>query len=338
MVILCHISNINNVVKEKLHEYLKEINSTKKFIMVDIDDISKNIISSPNYKSLIKKISNANKNKQSLIKSSYDVWKKTLGKKLLKIINDNKYNYIIIVGLSSYYNNLKVKINIPTSNKFLLSVDEEENAKEIIKNNLLKHMSEIINGTFPLNFLDKEYIIEQHKKIEKYYNTLKYKSKTYDQILEWISTFNQSLLDKSDKVYFASTINYDTYIMTKNNTRLNEIKRIVNNVVGKKNINLYAFPESWMALVALVENKKIEKGFSMKGKQKRPYIKELEKNAFETLNKSCYLYTLDKDSVMRAGYKYKIPKDMSISYISKTFIKNIKTQLTKTGVDVITYK
>ena len=54
---------------------------------------------------------------------------------------------------------MKTKINIPADEKFFLKVNLKQNAQEIIKFNLKKYHDDIVEGEFPLEFINLEFFI-----------------------------------------------------------------------------------------------------------------------------------------------------------------------------------
>ena len=158
-----------------------------------------------------------------------------------------------------------------------------DNAKKVIEYNLDNHRDEIITGTFPLQYLDSEFLIKKRESLISIYNKKNYENKSINSIISIIYNnidFNNKI-KKIGNLYVSSFQKLTKKITT---TDL-KIKSLNNN----QRIISYTIP--WMSIIALDNDDNFKKGF----KQKEGFIKEIKKGSFNNLRKKCYLYEVNKD-------------------------------------------
>ena len=97
-------------------------------------------------------------------------------------------NNTILIGLTTSVINTgqpKIYIDLPTNYKFIIDIDVTENAKQIIRNNLKEFKNEIINGNFPLDFLNLDYLIKRREQLNQVFLKNMYIVKKTDDILKF---------------------------------------------------------------------------------------------------------------------------------------------------------
>ena len=67
-----------------------------------------------------------------------------------------------------------------------VSINNNIYVKQLIEYNLDHYRADIIDGKFPLNYLDFDYLKNQRISIENIYSEKSYKLKTYELIYSWI--------------------------------------------------------------------------------------------------------------------------------------------------------
>ena len=171
--IFCHIVGINEIDKAKLLSRLNKYNIK----LIDLDAITKNIATHSEFKELyeeyakiindpILKIKHTSRYKE-LDKEMINYWKKLFEKKVKGEINIDKIN--IVVGLSNHYKSTRTHINMNAKFKFFLETDNYKNAKTVVKHNLDTYRHQIINGSFPVKYLDVSFVIKERNNIFKIY-------------------------------------------------------------------------------------------------------------------------------------------------------------------------
>ena len=152
--VICHIIGINPMTKGDFIKSLEEYN------ILDLEKFSSIIVTRKSYRKLRK-----NKDKSKI--GHY--WKQEMNKKVNSYLKKHKNSNIIMIGLSSYHHNHNIRLPIPTTNRFFVSNNPITNAKNIIEWNLDTYRAEIINGYFPLKWLNSDKIIKNKNMIiEKY--------------------------------------------------------------------------------------------------------------------------------------------------------------------------
>jgi hypothetical protein len=320
--IFAHIAGIN--IENK--ELIKKSFSKKIFEIYDLDNITEQIINDKNmiylynrdecYKNKLKdqNLSKINIKQINNIIKKIDqkmnlYWKAKLENIIENILN-NTDKYIILLGYNTFFKNHKIYINIDTNYKYIQKVDLFEHAKNVVINNLKEYNEDIINGDFPLEYLNHQLIIKKRCNLIIQYQKMGYQLETINNIINSIIIAHSS--DIPNILYYASKDNISKKILLKNN-------------------KIIAYEEQWLALISIFNNKNIIKGYSTSGK---PYIK----CNHDLLNDSVYLYYItDTKSFSPIPsnnklYKYQSAKQVPI--YKKIYIDNIFNKLKELHVKI----
>ena len=196
--ILCHIVGLNEIMKESL---INEINGIDGAIIKDLDEITHKIRSDKPLSKLDNKISKLKrkigKNKKNCsvettneckkcVTQYNKLWKDTVTKKLFNVCKQNKNKKIVLLGLSTHHKNSRLKINIDSKYKYLVTTKSHKSAKQVVEYNMDKYKKHIINGTFPLKYLDHSFINKQKKSTDKIYTNFGYATKSLLGTVNWI--------------------------------------------------------------------------------------------------------------------------------------------------------
>jgi hypothetical protein len=342
--IICHIVGINNVLKD---DFVKHVSKYKNVIIKDLDIITNNIRSDQIFANFVKKMDNNNlpNNKQKI----YKLWKELLTKKINDIAKRNNKYKIIFIGLSTFHKNHKIYININTKNKFFVNINSNKNAKDIIQYNLDKYRKFIIDGSFPLNYINYKFIVEQRNNLINIYKNINFKLKSIYNIYKWLDIWMSqydsehkniaSIIGQSSDLFIGSINNYDNIIKFNTIQKKHRNSSILSKILGtSSNIN-YGYTDKWLALIFSITNinKYIKKGIVQIGNKNYPTIKEKFKNAFDVLNSSCYIYTANNNNFEKVNsYKYKPTQSIIIKH--KEYVKNIYDMLSTMNVKFIKAK
>ena len=194
--ILCHIVGLNEIMKESLKN---EINDIDGVIVKDLDEITHKLRSDKSLTKLDNKIDKLKRktdknncpiniiNERKKYVTQYNkLWKDTMTNKLLNVCKLNKKNKIILLGLSTHHKNSRLRVNIFSKYKYLVTTKSYNSTKQIVEYNMDKYKKHIINGTFPLKYLDHVFLDKQKKSTEKIYKSFGYNTKTMTGIIKWI--------------------------------------------------------------------------------------------------------------------------------------------------------
>lgn len=214
MVLLCHIVGLNNTIKNKFYNDIKSID--KDIVIKDLDEMSEEFINNSITKNLnkklqdeidkknnskaIKNINIVNKNISNIKKQIEDNWLDFISNNLSNILNFYSNKIVILTGMSHYIKNHSVKIEIDTPNKIFVDIDVEINAKQIVEYNLKKYIKEIINGSYPLKYIDHEFLKKQRIDMTNIYSKLNYVLRSPSFIISLIRKLIKSYKDNPSNI------------------------------------------------------------------------------------------------------------------------------------------
>jgi hypothetical protein len=313
--IFAHIAGVNIESKE----LIKKSFSKKIFEIIDLDIITEKIINDKNMLYLYNrdefyknKLKDQNLSKLN-IKQVNNVIKKIDQKMNLywKVNFDNAINnliskidkLIIVIGYNTYFKNHKIFVNINTNHKYIKKVNLIDHAKNVVSTNLKEYYEDIINGDFPLEYLNHQMIIKKRNNLVIQYQKMEYQLDTINNIINAIEIAYNT--DVPNMLYFASKENFNKKIMLKQN-------------------KIIAYEDQWIALISALSNNNISKGYSSSG---QPYVKCNP----SILNIPIYLYLItDTKSFSPIPTKNKLYKYQSAKQITidkKVLIDNIHDKL-----------
>jgi hypothetical protein len=301
-----HIAGITDLYKDQLIMKLKKLNI---FLIYDLDDETEKIYKMKEIQTKIKDLLNLKPTAKKKVEVEItEIWKDRLNEYIKKIIKDNESSRhfgIIFIGnitsgsisfLGDKSNSVlnikhaKTKIVIPSSQHFFLKVNFKENAQEIIKFNLKKYHDDIVNGEFPLDFINLEFLINTREQLQSVYQKMKYNLFTFDKIIHY---FQQGIHEKKpDLLYIVLPEEYKKTIQLK-----------------KK---VYGFTEDWIALSSLTTG--LDRGYT----DGYAYIKEQIKGSLKKLETSTYIYVVSSRNFLPV-------ENNNVKFVSEQPIKIIKS-------------
>ncbi len=289
-----HIVGINTFIKDNVIDKFKEMG----YEIFDLDLISKNIMF------------DENKTKMG------QLWKNKLSSQLNLYLSSNLSKNIIIIGLSNFVLDRRFKINIDTNHKYFLNIPADLCASQLITYNLDNYRTDIIEGKFPINYLEHDFLMNQRKDLQEEYINIGYKLKTLEKITEEL---NKLTKDSRNKVYLALTKRFE--------------EEIPQSYLGSKPI-IMGYKDKWMAIASILPKTSINRGILQNKSKTEPYVKELHLNAFAELKKPCYLYELNASKELD-DYRCEI-KDSCFS--NREYISNMYDELIREGVILEKFK
>lgn len=327
--VLCHIVGMNSDKRDEFVDSLYD--RYEKINIIDLDELTLkirngNVMDNLQYKYDSYKKRNRREEQKIIEKKIYKYWKTILQDKIDKAIEKNKNKKIIFIGLSTYPKNHNITVNVHTDNKFFIKINTNTNAKKIIEYNLDNYRKHIINGQFPVKFLDLEYLISKRDQVRNIYtNKFNYLLKTFNVVNNFIKRYMDQFerIANIPKLYVGSQEKLEN-IITPEDMRKNKI---------------IAYTEDWLAYVSMIPNinSKIKKGFI---NNKKPFIEEKKKNAFDSLHTKGYVYQVDKSSFRfhQKGKDFKLVSDEPVKIIKRTYLANIYKKISKKKIKLIKFK
>lgn len=353
--VICHIVGMNNLIKPSFISKMEEYNIG----VVDLDVITNNIRQDKGMIKLNRALDRSKNNseeKRSNIRKINRCWKDVLESNLQKIYQDSSYKKLIFLGLSTFHRNHRVRVKINTSNRFFVKADPEQHAKEIVEYNLEKYRPFIIDGSFPIKYLDYKFLIDQNDRLAKIYSNMGYKLKPLHSIEQWLNLHKNSRnvveveidnknikiqeagfslpKQKIGSIYIASPLEFDDYFKCKRGKK----KRRVNKYLGKLEES-FASPEKWLAIMYSVPDAKrhFKKGFYSKASNQTPFIEERYEGAFDVLKKPIFLYEVVPDQIEEIRwFKLKATDDLKI--INKERVEDVYDELYRQNVKLIEFR
>ncbi len=275
-MIICHIVGISNVLKNDF------INKTEKmnYNIIDLDEISNNILNSSNMDQMYKQYQHFKDNKndkyKDIDKKMSLYWETNMIETIHYNMNKDKKN--IVIGYSHHYRNINKRINLPQTipyTKFIIKVSKSD-IRNIITYNLDKYRNDIINGIYALENIDYDYIYNNRIKIDSIYEKNGFLPKTLETLY--------TILDLSTKKTDIDNL----WISTKEPYNIGS-KIYPPNKSGAK---LFAFTDKIMALLSSFHfnDDELEKTFD----NNTIKVKEKKKGVLEKMNEKRYLLAVDK--------------------------------------------
>ena len=298
-----HIAGITELYKNDLIERLKKL---KMYIIFDLDTETEKIYKIKDIQSKLKELNIVKITmKKKLENQIIETWKEKMEECIKNCIKEHENSYgIIFIGNIVNIKHLKSKIMLPISptanNKFFLKVNLKENAQEIIKYNLKKYHDDIVNGIFPLDYINLDYLINSRELLQKAYQKLNYSTVPLDKIYYY---FEHGIHEKKPDILYVI---------------LNEEYK--KDIVCKKRV--YGYAEDWIALSSVITG--IERGYQ----DGIAYIKEKVKGSIKKLHTSCYIYVVPSTSFLALETaNNKFYSDKKIKIIKSLKIDNIHEKL-----------
>jgi hypothetical protein len=220
MNIIAHLVGLDDVTKSRLVNRLRN----RQYDTIDLDDMQQQIQSNRaiknnklNWTRISKRIAEQKKygskstsskcirdlmeDRNDVKNRIYRIWKELFTQMLQSRIKPNVPT--ILIGFNLHPKDYRHKLKLPLrdiihsryANRIILDVGSDKFASNIIGYYLDKFRSQIIDGTFPLKLLKKDFIKGKHYKVTLMYEKMGYKYIELDDIfaaLEYLAKINKS--------------------------------------------------------------------------------------------------------------------------------------------------
>jgi hypothetical protein len=299
----CHIVGLNPVAKNKLINTLDK----KTFNTIDLDDINQTILLDKHMDTLFKQYTKLKEHKndkfKEIDKKMSFFWESKFLDIIAEKIKPDRKN--ILIGQNNHYRYLARRVNLQTSNKFVVPPTEQD-IKDLIAHNLENHKNDIINGSFPIELLDHEFLMKKWNGISDAYKKTGYLEKDFEQI-EQILKLLSTKKEHEEGLWIAMKESYN----------------VGSKIHPKKNDKLIAYTDNKMALLGTFNFEKGEISKSFTGKQLK--LKELKPLALDKLREKRFLYYVNKDSFIphEKGANKKFFSQMPINILHKEKINSV---------------
>jgi hypothetical protein len=302
-ILTCHIIGLNPYSKKELIDSL----NTTIFNPIDLDDINEKIIKEDTmnvmFKSYQKMKDSKNDKFKELDKKMTNYWENKYLELLGEKVKLDKKN--ILIGKNTHFKFLSKRINLNTINKFYIKNSEDE-VRKLIKYNLENYKDDIINGIFPIEYLDYNYLSKKKDTSINFYKKAGYLEKDYEQI----KTIIKLLEEKNVNITGLWIALKDPY-------------NLGSKIHPKKNDKILAYIDPNLALLGSFNFDKEELSKNYNGKEIK--IKELKAQALDKLKTKRFLYLVDKNSFIphEKGANQKFFSQNPVTILQKEKINSV---------------
>jgi hypothetical protein len=195
--------------------------------IIDLDKIQKKVMISKNYRTAKNELDKAEttmkkfrqeggnnyskyKDKRSRLKHQLiDVWRSECQKEIENEVLRQDVEKVLYVGYDLYPSsfNDKIEINVPDCGKLILNTDGEIYCKQLVKQYLQRYRGKIIEGKFPLKYIDLNYLTKRHDRLTNHYLRLGYEQYDMETLIKKSLKETQKDVPITGKLYL--TLPYD---------------------------------------------------------------------------------------------------------------------------------
>ncbi len=278
MEIICHIVGITTLSKNKFLEDMKKLG----YHIIDLDELSNNILRNSSMVQLFSQYQGFKETKndkfKEIEKKMSIYWETSMEEGIISNINKSKKN--IIIGYSHHFRNINKRINVSPNNKpiarFIIKVSKSD-VRNIIKYNLSKYQDDIIQGCYPLENIDFDFVFNNRIKIDATYEKNGYLPKTLDTIYTILNLSNKNI--DGDGLWIASREPYN----------------VSSKIYPRKNDKLFGFTDKIMALLSSFHfnDDELEKYYDNNISLVR--VKPKKPGVLEKMKEKRYLYLVEKE-------------------------------------------
>lgn len=289
----CHLIGMNPYAKK---DFINELNN-KIFNIIDLDNINQIILEEEPldklYKQYIKLKDDKNDKYKEVDKKMTTYWEKQFIEMVESKINNKKMN--IMIGANNHYKSLTKKVPIDCTNKFIVMIDN--NINELIRYNLETYKDDIIKGTYPLDYINFDFLQKKRKTMETAYIKSGYIEKTLEQIKTIISIISGT-----------KNVGSEIWIGMKEPYNIGSMIHPKGKIIG------YSDPN-----IALINSINFMNGdVLISGSGNDVTIKEVKPNSIKKLRTRRFLYLVDPKTFM--------PEDDNRQFLSQKPVKILAKQ------------
>lgn len=309
----CHLIGLNPYSKKELIDSLNK----KIFNVIDLDNINQEILKNPTldklYRQYTKLKDSKNDKYKEVDKKMSQFWEKNFIELVEQQINQKKNN--VLIGQNNHYKTLTKRVNIECTNKFIVTADLNNEIKNWIKYNLETYKDDIIEGNFPLEYINYDFLQKKRLAIETTYKKIGYIEKNIDQIKTILNLIENSTKTNGNELWIS----------------LKEPYNIGSLIHPKANNKLSAYTDPNIALLNSInfnDNEvKIASKQSLEGSEIT--LKEIKPQSMKKLKTRRFLYLVDQKTFMphENGNNKKFFSQLPVKIIAKERIDNVYNYL-----------
>ena len=303
----CHIIGLNPFTKKNFTDNLNE----KIFNVIDLDIINQEILKTPEldkfYRQYQKLKNDKNDKYKEVDKKMSQFWEQHFIENVESKVNHKKIN--ILVGQNNHYKSLAKRVNIECTNKILVKSNTNDEVKAWIRYNLETYKDDIIEGKFPLEYVNYEFLYKKRQQIEATYGKIGYIEKTLDQINTIVNLIENTTKTNGNEMWVSLKEPYNIGSLIHPNVGLS------NKIVG------YVDPS--IALLGSINLSAGEVTQNYDGTTVT--LKELKPNGMKKLKTRRFLYLVDPKTFLphENGNNQKFFSQQPVKILAKERIDNV---------------
>ena len=255
------------------------------------------------FKSYSKLKKSKNDKYKDLDKKMTKYWEENMVKKVYDLIPVKKKT--ILIGKNHHYRLLSRKVNFLVSNKFFIDSNSKEEVKKGIKYNLSAHQDDIINGTFPVEFIDYKHQLKKRQLFEDSYIKSGYTKIDVESVIDILESNSKNKI-KGKGLWISLQEPYN-----------------IGSKIYPNNKPIYAYIDPVLSLLNSFKNR--ENSYKFESKK----VVSIEQKDVKKLKKARYLYYVSKEEFIlaEAKNKHKYITQNPVIILEKEKIKNVYDKL-----------
>jgi hypothetical protein len=307
----CHIIGFNPYSKI---EFISQLDK-KIFNIIDLDNINQEILADSImdkfYRQYQKLKSEKNDKFKDVDKKMSQHWESKFIENVESKIVGKKIN--ILIGQNNHYKSIYKRVNIECTNKFIVGSDIEQEIKAWIQYNLDTYRNDIIQGTFPLEYINTDFLYKKRILISTLYKKIGYIEKTITQLKSIMKLIVQQISD-----------NETIWVGLKEPYNIGSLIHPISN--GK----IVGYNDPFIALLG---------SFNLANTDVKPKftgseitLEEIKPLGLKKLHARRYLYMVESNNFIphENGYGQKYFSQHPVKILSKERIDNVFAYLTQT--------
>jgi hypothetical protein len=242
---------------------------------------------------------------KELDKKMSQFWEKNFIDKVESNVNEKRMN--ILIGQNNHYKSLSKRVNIECTNKFIVKADTDDEVKSWIRFNLDTYKEDIIQGNFPLEYINYDFLHKKRLSIESTYKKIGYIEKSVEQLKTIIKLIEDSSKTSGNEIWVS----------------LKEPYNVGSLIHPKSNNKISGFTDSSVALLGSFNftNDEVKRNFN----GTEITIQELKPQSMRKLKTRRFLYLVEPKTFIphENGNNQKFFSQLPVKILAKERIDNV---------------
>jgi len=234
--ISCHLIGLNPYNKKELIDTIPKTI----FNVIDLDTINMEILKTPEidkmYKQYMKLKEDKNDKFKEVDKKMSMYWENNFIDMIQDQVKPKKIN--ILIGQNNHYKSFAKRVPIECTNKFIIKSNDMD-IKSLIKYNLETYQEDIINGSYPLEYIDYMQLQKKRNSLETTYKKIGYIEKSVEQVKMMLDLLEKTRETKGNELWISmkEPYNINSLIHPKNNNMITAYNDPTTAILSSMNIS-----------------------------------------------------------------------------------------------------